>query len=65
MDPQIEAVARAICQAEDLDPNQMIDNSDYQGGARSIDHHQVPQWHTKVAEATKFVLMHKALASTH
>ena len=65
MDSQIEAVARAACQADGLDPDLMIDSTDYQGGVRSTEHHRVPQWHAHVPEATKFVAMHRALATAH
>ncbi len=47
MNMKVEAVARAICEAEGLTPDAMIDDPDYVGGVRSGDHTQVVQWQAK------------------
>ena len=64
MDPRIEAVARAICIGDDLDPDAMIGVPDYSHGTRSGDHAEIPQWQAKVPEASRFVLMHEALTAS-
>ncbi len=63
MDPRIEAVARAICKGDDLDPDAVISVPNYAEGARSGNHDDVPQWRSKVPQATRFVMMHEALTS--
>ena len=64
MDPRIEAVARAICIGDDLDPDAMIGVPDYTHGTRSGDHNEIPQWQAKVQEASRFVLMQDALTAS-
>ena len=61
---RIEAVARAICKGDDLDPDAVISVPDYTESARSGNHIDRPQWQTKVPEATRFVLMHEALTTS-
>ena len=64
MDPRIEAVARAICIGDDLDPDAMIGVPDYSHGTRSGDHAEIPQWQAKVPEASRFVLMQDAMTAS-
>ena len=64
MDPRIEAVARAICVGDDLDPDAMISVPDYSHGTRSGDHDEMPQWRAKIPEASRFVLMQDALTAS-
>ena len=63
MDPRIEAIARAACRADGLDPDERISDPDYAGGLRSGDHADVPQWTAKVREAARFLAMHEALVA--
>ena len=64
MDPRIEAVARAICIGDDLDPDDLISVPNYTQGTRSGDHDEIPQWQAKVPEASRFVLMHEAMTAS-
>ncbi len=64
MDPRIEAVARAICLGDDLDPDARISVPNYTQGTRSGDHDEIAQWQAKVPEASRFVLMQDALTSS-
>lgn len=63
MDPRVEAIARAACRADGLDPDERIGDPDYAGGLRSGDHADVPQWTTKAREAVRFLAMHEALVA--
>ena len=63
MDPRIEAVARAICIGEELDPDAVISVPNYTQGTRSGDHDEIPQWQAKVPEASRFVMMHEAMTA--
>ena len=36
----------------------------YTQGTRSGDHDEIPQWQAKVPEASRFVLMHEAMAAS-
>ncbi len=64
MDPRVEALARAACQADGLDPDEHISDPDYAGGLRSGDRAEVPQWTVKVREAARFLAMHEALVAS-
>ena len=63
MDPRVEAIARAACRADGLDPDARIGDPDHAGGLRSGDHTDVPQWTAKVREAARFLAMHEALTA--
>ena len=63
MDSRIEAVARAICIGDDLDPDALISVPNYTQGTRSGDHDEIPQWQSKMPEASRFVLMHEAMTA--
>ena len=64
MDPRIEAVARAICIGDDLDPDALISVPNATQGTRSGDHDAIPQWRAKVPEASRFVSMHEAMTAS-
>ncbi len=64
MDPRIEAVARALCIGDELDPDALISVPNYTQGTRSGDHDEIAQWQAKVREASRFVLMQDALTAS-
>lgn len=57
MEQRIEAVARALCAVDKLDPDAMVATPDYSGELRSGNHRDVPQWQTKAREAARFLAM--------
>ncbi len=57
MEQRIEAVARALCALDELDPDAMVATPDYSGELRSGNHRDVAQWHTKAREAARFLAM--------
>lgn len=57
MEPRIEAVARALCTLDGLDPDAIVSTPDYSGELRSGNHSDGPQWRTKSREAARFVAM--------
>ncbi len=61
MEQRIEAVARALCAVDKLDPDALVATPDYSGELRSGNHSDVPQWQTKAREAARFLAMLDAL----
>ena len=57
MEQRIEAVARALCAVDKLDPDAVVATPDYSGELRSGNHRDVPQWQTKAREAARFLAM--------
>ncbi len=57
MDQRIEAVARALCALDGLDPDAAVSTADYAGELRSGHHSDGPQWGTRSREAARFIAM--------
>ena len=62
MESRIEAVARALCAIDELDPDALVSTPDYAGELRSGNHTDAPQWHTRAREAARFVAMFEVLS---
>ena len=57
MEQRIEAVARALCSIDGLDPDATVSTPDYSGELRSGNHSDGPQWRTRSREAARFLAM--------